>query len=105
MKNEDIIPRFKQKLRASVDRLRHKFPEFDKQPSGVQFGMLDMEYNMNNNFRREFIDPKSGKKKGWPSFFAAYDREDRQEMAVQSHRKDVQKERNEAVYKSFLQED
>lgn len=102
MKEEDMTPRFKAKLRSSADRLEDKFPDFSNKPKDIQFGLLDMEYNMNNNFQREIINQKTNEKKGWPGLFDAYDANDYKEMARQSHRRDVQDERNNKIFEKFF---
>lgn len=102
MKQDDIDTRLYQKLRSSVDELNKKFPDFDKVPADVQLGLLDMQYNLGDSkLQRKYTAPVTKEQKGWPKLFDAYAAKDWKTMATESHRKDVQDARNEAVRLKF----
>ena len=64
--------------------LRRTFQGFDQLPDGVQYGCVDMDWNMGLGTLRTFLD-----------FIAAIDRRDFKTAARESHRAGVRPERND----------
>jgi GH24 family phage-related lysozyme (muramidase) len=82
-----------QKLNESERELRVAIPRYDSLPFQVKKGLIDMQYNMGV---RKFNSRR------WPKLFAAIDGRDYEAMAKESHRRDVQSQRNKDVYNLFL---
>lgn len=102
LSDQDIHQRLRQKLRSAADELKNKFSDFDKVPRNVQLGLMDMQFNLGDGkLQKRYFDDATKTYKGWPSFFNAYENRDWKKMAVESHRKDIQKERNDDIFKLF----
>lgn len=99
-------PEAKEILRKDLEETakdaRKTFPQLDSYPDSVQRGILDMQFNMGiYKFQREIVENKR-KRPGWPNFFDAVEAGDWERAAKESHRKDVQPERNADTYDLFL---
>lgn len=62
-------------------------PDVDNKPKEIQQTAVDFNYNMRDNFNRE----------KWKKFFEAYDRNDKNGMAKESHRVGVGPDRNKWI--------
>lgn len=87
----------------SSHELREKFAEFDQFPPSAQRALLDMQFNLGDTkFQEEYYDSRIKKmKSAWPKLFDAVKERDWLTAASQSHRKDIQEERNKFVYDLF----
>lgn len=90
---EKGFEKLKKRLPDDLKSLRRKFKDFDSFPLGARQALLDMEFN---------IGPTKFSRQKWPSLFAAIDKKDWQKAAQESHRKDVQPERNKDTYDLFM---
>lgn len=78
----------RQRLPHDVQILRQKFKGFDTFPPTVRKALIDMLYNLGSgNFSRS----------KWPKLFEAIDARNWAEAARQSHRKDIQEDRNHHI--------
>lgn len=93
-----------QRLRDGIQHLKTVFPDFETYPRPAQIVLFDMEYNLGpTKFRHSRKDPQTGQEKGWPKLFDAVMNRDWQKAADQSHRRDVDDERNKKTNNLFLE--
>lgn len=93
-----------QRLREGERHLKRAFPEFESYPRPAQIALFDMEYNLGpTKFRPNRIDPKTGEEEGWPKLFDAINRRDWKQAAEQSHRRDIDDQRNQKAQNLFLE--
>ena len=97
--SEENMERFarehiRQDLPLLKEKLRDNEIEFDYLPRTAKLAVMDMQYNIGNT---KFNADK------WPNLFHALKVEDYKEAAKQSHRKDVNQERNDQIYKWFIE--
>lgn len=97
----------RQKLLQSEKMLENKIRGFQTIPRSAQKAFLDMEYNMGDRkFRREYYDKEMrSTKQAWPNLFNAIEAQDWKTAAEQSHRRDVDEERNNAIRDLLLEAD
>ncbi len=71
-------------LAWDLKELERKFPEFETYPRALQMALLDMQYNMGGKFNAE----------KWKFFHEGLRNKNITQMAKQSHRYQVGKDRN-----------
>ncbi len=89
LKKDFINEKLDSELRKNVTELENNFPNFSSLPPEAKQAVLDMQYNMGSG---KFNEDK------WPSFYEAIQDGDWDTAALESHRKDVQPDRNDKIY-------
>lgn len=87
-----IIDKTMEHMEGDLKVLEKKYPEFETYPRAVQMVLLDMQYNMGENFSSE----------KWPSFHEGLRNKDITKMAEQSHRYQVGEDRNNWIQDTLL---
>lgn len=89
----EIENKFNQQLEQSYHELERKIPDFQTLPIPAQQALLDMQFNMGNY---KFSETK------WPKLFSAIRNKDWEMAANDSHRRDIQKSRQNWTRNKFL---
>ena len=101
---ESKFTNFINDIKDSVDQLQIKFPNYNNYPTGPKNALLDMQYNLGENFTpiRQYNEDGTKKADGWPKLYRDVNNQDWKNAAKESNRPQVGKDRNNFVREQFL---